>query len=102
MAGTKLVIGASGFLGSHVVKQLVADGEPAVQVMIRTTSSTRGIDGHPVRTPLNIRLLHIMSPMDHFKAVRELGGQPRPSSEAVEAAARFFRDRPRRVAEGAR
>ncbi|WP_156448355.1 NAD-dependent epimerase/dehydratase family protein, partial [Mycobacterium sp. NAZ190054] len=48
MAGTKLVIGASGFLGSHVVKQLIAGGEGDVRVMIRSTSSTRGIDGLPV------------------------------------------------------
>ena len=48
MAGTKLVIGASGFLGSHVTKQLIADAESDVRVLIRTTSSTRGIDGLPV------------------------------------------------------
>ncbi|MDY6998758.1 MAG: NAD-dependent epimerase/dehydratase family protein [Actinomycetota bacterium] len=48
MAATKLVIGASGFLGSHVTRQLVARGENDVRVMIRTTSSTRGIDGLPV------------------------------------------------------
>ncbi len=47
MAGTKLVIGASGFLGSHVAKQLVARGDD-VRVLIRATSSTRGIDGLPV------------------------------------------------------
>ncbi|WP_247056492.1 NAD-dependent epimerase/dehydratase family protein [Mycolicibacterium sp. F2034L] len=43
----KLVVGASGFLGSHVTKQLVADGHD-VRVLIRRTSSTRGIDGLPV------------------------------------------------------
>ncbi|WNG86093.1 NAD-dependent epimerase/dehydratase family protein [Mycobacterium sp. ITM-2016-00317] len=53
-------------------------------------------------TPLNIRLMHIMSPMDHSKAVRELGWQPRPIAEAVVAAAHFFRDRRQRAAEGAR
>lgn len=40
---TKLVIGASGFLGSHVTRQLVQNGED-VRVMLRKTSSTRGID----------------------------------------------------------
>ena len=40
---TKLVIGASGFLGSHVARQLVGDGQ-RVRVLIRPTSSTRGID----------------------------------------------------------
>ena len=44
----KLVIGASGFLGSHVVKQLVARGED-VRVLLRPTSSTRAIDGLPVQ-----------------------------------------------------
>jgi nucleoside-diphosphate-sugar epimerase len=39
----KLVIGASGFLGSHVTRQLVAARED-VRVMLRPTSSTRGIE----------------------------------------------------------
>jgi nucleoside-diphosphate-sugar epimerase len=44
-AGTKkkLVIGASGFLGSHVTRQLVAAGAD-VRVMLRQTSSAKGID----------------------------------------------------------
>lgn len=47
-AAPKLVIGASGFLGSHVVQQLVARGEQ-VRVLLRPTSSTRAIDGLPVQ-----------------------------------------------------
>ncbi|MEZ0338937.1 NAD-dependent epimerase/dehydratase family protein [Mycobacterium sp. pV006] len=47
-------------------------------------------------TPLNIRLMNIMSPMDHSKAVRELGWQPRPTPDAIAAAAQFFCDRRRR------
>ncbi|MFW0795487.1 NAD-dependent epimerase/dehydratase family protein [Gordonia sp. CPCC 205515] len=39
----KLVIGASGFLGSHVVRQLVESGE-RVRILIRETSDTRAID----------------------------------------------------------
>ncbi|BBX61786.1 epimerase [Mycobacterium saskatchewanense] len=39
----KLVIGASGFLGSHVTRQLVEQGAD-VRVMLRRSSSTRGID----------------------------------------------------------
>ena len=39
----KLVIGASGFLGSHVTRQLAAAGED-VRVMLRRTSSTKGIE----------------------------------------------------------
>ncbi|WP_029114664.1 NAD-dependent epimerase/dehydratase family protein [Mycobacterium sp. URHB0044] len=45
---TKLVIGASGFLGSHVTRRLVADGED-VRVMLRETSSTKAIDGLDVQ-----------------------------------------------------
>jgi dihydroflavonol-4-reductase len=44
MAGpTKLVIGASGFLGSHVTRQLVARGE-RVRVLLRHSSSTIALD----------------------------------------------------------
>ena len=43
MGAKKLVIGASGFLGSHVTRQLVAAGAD-VRVMVRRTSSTTGID----------------------------------------------------------
>jgi dihydroflavonol-4-reductase len=39
----KLVIGASGFLGSHVTSQLVTAGQD-VRVMLRRTSSTKGIE----------------------------------------------------------
>lgn len=39
----KLVIGASGFLGSHVTRQLALAGED-VRVMVRRTSSTQGFD----------------------------------------------------------
>ncbi|BBX17095.1 NAD-dependent dehydratase [Mycolicibacterium duvalii] len=39
----KLVIGASGFLGSHVTRQLVERGA-AVRVLLRRTSSTAAID----------------------------------------------------------
>ncbi|MBD0021154.1 NAD-dependent epimerase/dehydratase family protein [Gordonia pseudamarae] len=42
----KLVIGANGFLGSHVVRRLVADGEQ-VRVLTRATSNTRAIDEIP-------------------------------------------------------
>lgn len=38
-----LVMGASGFLGSHVVKQLVAAGR-SVRIMVRAGSDTRAID----------------------------------------------------------
>lgn len=43
MTATKLVIGASGFLGSHVTRRLVERGGN-VRVLMRPTSSTRGID----------------------------------------------------------
>src|SRR3954454_24444710 len=44
----KLVIGASGFLGSHVTRRLVVDGDD-VRVMLRATSSTKAIDGLDVQ-----------------------------------------------------
>ncbi len=43
MNAPKLVIGANGFLGSHVTRQLVAAGA-AVRAMVRPTANTRSID----------------------------------------------------------
>ncbi|MGH3678190.1 MAG: NAD-dependent epimerase/dehydratase family protein [Mycobacterium sp.] len=42
-AKPKLVIGANGFLGSHVTRQLVADGH-TVRAMVRPNANTIGID----------------------------------------------------------
>jgi dihydroflavonol-4-reductase len=42
-----LVMGASGFLGSHVVKELVAAGRQ-VRILVRASSDTRAIDHLPV------------------------------------------------------
>ncbi len=79
---------------------------PKVGVPIRLMAAAGYVSGAVARlrgkdtmlTPLNIRLMHIMTPLDHSKATRELGWQPRPISEAIEAAARFFVDAPRRPA----
>nr|WP_319436262.1 NAD-dependent epimerase/dehydratase family protein [Mycobacterium sp. RTGN5] len=43
VSAPKLVIGANGFLGSHVTRQLVADGHQ-VRVMVRANASTISID----------------------------------------------------------
>jgi dihydroflavonol-4-reductase len=43
MSGTKLVMGASGFLGSHVTRQLVARGD-RVRVWVRESSSKVAFD----------------------------------------------------------
>lgn len=45
---TSLVMGASGFLGSHVTRQLVERGDE-VRVWVRPTSSTRAFDQLQVR-----------------------------------------------------
>ncbi|MEB2285365.1 MAG: hypothetical protein B6D46_00850 [Polyangiaceae bacterium UTPRO1] len=42
--GAALVVGANGFLGSHVVRSLVAGGRD-VRVVVRRSSDTRAIDG---------------------------------------------------------
>lgn len=43
--------------------------------------------------PINVdgvRMMHIMPRADHGKAVRELGWQPRPTTESIRRAARFY------------
>ncbi len=47
---------------------------------------------------LSVRLMHIMSPMDHGKAQRELGWQPEPVQESIRRAAHWYRDHRRRPA----
>lgn len=47
MGGVKLVMGASGFLGSHVTRQLIARGD-RVRAWTRASSSTRAFDDLPV------------------------------------------------------
>jgi dihydroflavonol-4-reductase len=50
-----LVTGASGFLGSHVARQLAARGE-AVRVLVRPSSNLRALEGLPVeRVPGDLR-----------------------------------------------
>lgn len=62
-------------------------------------SLAAAISGRDLRmTPLNIRLMHIMSPMDHSKTVRELRWRPSPTCEAIEKAARFFHNNGRGAA----
>jgi nucleoside-diphosphate-sugar epimerase len=160
-AAKKLVIGASGFVGSHVTRQLVDCGddvrvlEAAVDADMRrfvftSTIGTIGIPaerrpateedefnwpdkgggyirsrveaggarrprfGIPLRalyvigyvgdvvgrvlrrdtpvTSTSVRLTHIMAPMDHGKAGRELGWQPGPIHDSIRRAAQFYRE----------
>ena len=42
---------------------------------------------------LMVRLMHIMSPMDHGKASRELGWQPQPIHDSVRRAVMFYHER---------
>ena len=44
---TTLVTGATGFVGSHVVRQLIAAGRP-VRVLVRPSSNKRTLEGAPV------------------------------------------------------
>jgi dihydroflavonol-4-reductase len=45
-----------------------------------------------VMNRVSVRLTYYMSPLDHSKAVRELGWNPSPTTEAIRAAARFYVD----------
>lgn len=41
-------------------------------------------------TSVSVRLMHIMPPLDHSKATRELGWTPRPTAQAIREHAKFF------------
>jgi nucleoside-diphosphate-sugar epimerase len=47
-------------------------------------------------TSTSVRLTHIMAPMDHGKAERELGWQPKPIHDSIRRAAQFYRDNQRK------
>ena len=82
----------------------VGAAPPKVGVPIRLMAAAAHVGSAVARargrdtmfTPLNVRLMHIMTPLDHSKATRELGWRPRPAPEAIVAGARFFRDASRR------
>ena len=83
----KLVIGASGFVGSHVTRQLVDRGDDAARIALR-----RDI----VLSSSSVRLMHIWPTLDHGKAERELGWQPEPIHDSVRRAAHFYHDNRKR------
>jgi dihydroflavonol-4-reductase len=63
-----LVAGASGFVGSHIVRLLVRRGR-RVRVLLRKTSSTKAIDGLPVE------IVHgdVLDPASLLAAMRDCG-----------------------------
>ena len=119
MAGAKkLVIGASGFLGSHVTRQLGDRGDD-VRVLIRRTSSTKAIEDLSERVtsstttatssttphcvpPWSVRLMHSWPRLDQGKAESALGCQPKPIHDSIRRATLFSRQqlRSRRSATG--
>jgi len=46
----------------------------------------------------SVRLMHIMPPLDHGKAGRELGWQPEPVAGSIRRAVEFYVSRRRRDA----
>ena len=46
---TSLVTGASGFIGSHLVAELLADKGGSVRALVRCAASTSALDGADVR-----------------------------------------------------
>lgn len=46
-----------------------------------------------VLTTLAVRLMHIMTPLDHSKAERELGWRPNPIEDSIRAAVEFYTSR---------
>ena len=57
-------------------------------VLASATARLRGKDS-PL-TPTSVRLMHVMPPMDHSKAVAELGWDPAPTPDSIVEAAQFF------------
>ena len=64
---------------------------PVAYAMAALGSAKARLRGTDERLNLNaLRLMRAEAPVDHSKAVRELGWQPRPVEESIAAAARFW------------
>ena len=64
---------------------------PAAYAMAALGSAKARLRGTDERLNLNaLRLMRAEAPVDHSKAVRELGWQPRPVEESIAEAARFW------------
>ena len=64
---------------------------PVAYAMAALGSAKSRLRGTDERLNLNaLRLMRAEAPVDHSKAVRELGWQPRPVEESIAAAARFW------------
>jgi dihydroflavonol-4-reductase len=51
---------------------------------------------------LSVRSMHVMSPMDHGKAERELGWRPEPVHDAIRRATHWYRDHRHRARSAAK
>lgn len=86
--------------------QAVGRRAPRIGVPVQllyAVGAAGGLLGKVLRrdTPVNltsVRLLDLTSPLDHSKATRDLGWQPRPATEAIARAAEFYVQRHRKVA----
>jgi nucleoside-diphosphate-sugar epimerase len=96
------VIGASGFVGSRVARQLVDRGDD-MRVLIRPTSSTKAIDdlakkrGPPAVAVCIQNLAHRAEAgpwqgrsRPRGKADRDLGWQPEPIHDSIRRAAKVY------------
>jgi len=64
---------------------------PAAYAMAALGTAKARLRGTDERLNLNaLRLMRAEAPVDHSKAVRELGWQPRPVEESIAEAARFW------------
>ncbi|MEU1980806.1 NAD-dependent epimerase/dehydratase family protein [Nocardia sp. NPDC019395] len=66
---------------------------PVAGILGELVARIRGRDSRITRETM--RLMHIMTPLDHRKAERDLGWQPRPIENAIREAALFFTTRRR-------
>jgi dihydroflavonol-4-reductase len=95
---------AERFLSTREVHDMAARavGAPAARwgIPLMLLKAVAAINGavasltrrHTDLTSTTVRLMHIWAPLDHSKAVRELGWSPRPAEEYLAEAARFFRE----------
>jgi len=70
----------------------------ALHALSRVVGAASALTGRDfAMSPTSARLVELTGPVDHGKATRELGWQPKPTEDSIRRAAQFYVERRKRT-----